>query len=971
MKDGIILYNGIMHPFMKSVQLAKSGFSIILVFFICCQHDVFAQKQLNFGLARKQSVTTLPKGKAPVQKPIEKRRSGTKGHLTPFGNSVYSIESGWELTDNMTNLLGPVSVFNDAASSNGWYDAIVPGTVLTSLVASGKYPDPYFGLNNLSITDSLCRKDWWYRTTFESPKNEKGKLAWLTCNGINYKARLWLNGKYLGNINGAFTRGVFNVSESLKSTGLNVLLVQIMPPPNPGIPEEQSALSGMGKNGGIHTLDGPAFFATEGWDWIPGIRDRNIGIWQDVQLHFTGTVTCRDPQVITDLPLPDTSRAKVILTTELVNNSTETQESTIYFSFEGVSVTQKVTLAPGASKPVTFKPEDFSELQLKNPRLWWPNGYGLPNLYHATVKVTDSKGKEDVQHFRFGIREYSYEMLADTKDQKAIRFAYSPTDIQVKKPLFDYTSRREFKNKIYIPTLREEFPLASAEQLQDRENPFLVIRVNGKPVFCKGGNWGLDDAMKKISRENLEPAFRLHREANFNMIRNWTGENTEPVFFDLADEYGMMVWNDFWISTEGFNLNPSDEELFLANSADVIRRYRNHASIAIWCPRNEGYAPPGIENELASQIAKEDGTRHYHGNSREINLRPSGPWHFFVDNKDYYVKHGKGFTTEIGTFSVPEASTIRKFIPVQDQWPMNDVWHYHDLHTNNQNLEGYLHTADSLYGPSKDLDDFNRKIQLINYDSHRAIFEAWNSNLWDNSSGVLLWMSHPAWPSMIWQTYSWDFQTHGSFFGSKKGCEPLHIQLNLQNNKLLVINTTLKNIPGAVAGINLYAYDGKLIQSQTYTLDIPANNKAEIAEAPPGNASLPGNYLVRLFLRDQNGNEIANNEYWKANQSVGNFKAFNSLPAVQLSCKIISVDNGISRLELENKTPNPAIGIKLDALDKAGTILLPAYFSDGYFTLLPNEKKVILLDMPVKNAFEKIKVSGYNTNQILSIKNNQ
>lgn len=956
---------------MKIELLAKSGFSIILGLFVCCQNDVFAQKQLNFGLSKKQSVTSLPQGKAPVQKPIERRRSGIKGHLTPSGNSVYSIESGWELTDNMTNLLGPVSVFNDAASSNGWSDAIVPGTVLTSLVASGKYSDPYFGLNNLSITDSLCRKDWWYRTTFETPVNEKDKLAWLLFNGINYKSNVWLNGKYLGSINGAFTRGLFNVSECLKSAGRNILLVQIIPPPNPGIPNEQSALAGMGKNGGIHTLDGPAFFATEGWDWIPGIRDRNIGIWQDVRLYFTGSVTASDPQVITDLPLPDTSQAQVILKTELINNSPESQEATISFSFEDVSVKQKVMLSPLAKKQVTFTPENFTELQLNNPRLWWPNGYGSPNLYHATIKVTDVKGRESVQQFRFGIREYSYEMLADTKDKKTIRFVYSPTDNKAQKPIIDYTRRREFKNKIYIPTLRDEFPVETTEQLPDSANPFLVIRVNGRPVFCKGGNWGLDDAMKKVNRENLEPAFRLHREANFNMIRNWTGESTEPVFFDLADEYGMMVWNDFWISTEGFNLNPSDDELFLANSADVIRRYRNHASIAIWCPRNEGYAPEGIEQDLATQLAKEDGTRHYHGNSREINLRPSGPWNFFVDNKDYFLKHGRGFSTEIGTFSIPEASSIRKFIPVEDQWPINDVWHYHDLHTNNQNLEGYLHAVDSLYGPSKDLDDFNRKVQLINYDSHRAIFEAWNSNIWDNSSGVLLWMSHPAWPSMIWQTYSWDFQTHGSFFGSKKGCEPLHIQLNLHNNKLLVTNTTLKSIYGVTAGISVYASDGKLIQSQSYTVNLPANNKTEIAQAALNDAALPDNYLVRLFMKDQGGKEIASNEYWKAKESVGHFKAFNSLPAAALSCDISSSDTGIFSIELNNTTPNPVIGIKLDALDKAGQILLPAYFSDGYFTLLPNEKKIILLNMQGKRGFEQLKISGYNIDQILPVKTNR
>jgi len=927
-----------------------------------------AQKQLNFGLSKPQAITTLPKGKAPLQTAVLKPRSGKAGQLTTVGNATYTLNSGWELTDDATRIVGNAALHSEAISSEGWYDAVVPGTVLTSLVAAGKYPDPYYGLNNMSITDSLCRKDWWYRTTFETPSSERGKLAWLCFNGINYKARVWLNGQHLGDIKGAFVRGKFNVTKHLKTNGRNVLLVQILPPHNPGIPDEQSALSGMGKNGGVHTLDGPTFFATEGWDWIPGIRDRNMGIWQDVQLSFTGRVTSSDPQVITDLPLPDTTSATVTLKTTLINNSKEVEDATVQFSFEGVSVYTKVRLEPGEVMPVAFTPTEYAKLNIKNPRLWWPNGYGLPNLYNATIKITDAKGGEEIKQFRFGIREFTYEMMADTEAKKAMRFTYSPTDIKAEKPIIDFTKRRAFKEKIFIPTLRQDAPLEKMEVVANSDNPFLVIKVNGVAIYCKGGNWGLDDAMKKVSRANLEPAFRLHREAHFNMIRNWTGESTEPAFFDLADEYGMLVWNDFWLSTEGFNLNPADDQLFLENSLDMIQRYRNHASIVIWCPRNEGYAPVGIENDLATQVAKEDGTRHYIGNSREINLRQSGPWHFFVNNKDYFTKHGEGFTTEIGTFSVPEASTIRKFIAPADQWPINDVWHYHDLHTNNQNLEGYLHTADSLYGASNSLDDFNRKIQLINYESHRAIFEAWNNKLWSNSSGVLLWMSHPAWPSMIWQTYSWDFQTHGSFYGSKKGCEPLHIQLNAHNNQVVIINTALHDIKNATATLQVFDVNGKMIQNKTAAVALLANTKLDVFTAISDDATLPANYLIRLTVNDNANKTIATNEYWRSNANIGHFKAFNELPGVTLTGKAVQLINGHLKIELENKSKHPAIGIKLDALNTYKEIVLPAYCSDGYFTLLPGEKKTVLLAADAVSNIEQISLSGYNVTGTVTIK---
>ena len=151
----------------------------------------------------------------------------------------------------------------------------------------------------------------------------------------------------------------------------------------------------------------------------------------------------------------------------------------------------------------------------------------------------------------------------------------------------------------------------------------LVILVNGRKIYCRGGDWGMDDAMKRCSRERLEPAMKLHKLAGFNMIRNWTGEQTEEVLFELCDEYGLLVWNDFWMSTGAYNLLPLDWDLFLSNATDVVRRFRNHPSIAIWCPRNEGYAE-GLEDDLQNIILTEDGTRHYHGNSRGRQLRSSG-----------------------------------------------------------------------------------------------------------------------------------------------------------------------------------------------------------------------------------------------------------------------------------------------------------------------------------------------------------
>ncbi len=918
--------------------------------------------KLNFGLSQPQNPATLPVSKVKPQTSVRKVKMLVPAALQKVTENEFVMTSGWEMAEADQVIASGKSLFNPDFNTSEWYNATVPGTVLTTLVDQGVYPDPYIGLNNMAIPDDLCRKDWWYRISFSAPAEDAGKIAWLQLNGINYKADIWLNGKLIGTMKGAFVRGNFNVTGIIQKDKKNILAVHIYPPPNPGIPHEQSKLAGMGPNGGQLALDGPTFISSEGWDWVPGIRDRNIGIWQDVQLHYTKAVTLSNPQVITDLPLPDTSTAEITIKVGVKNNSNLVQSILVKGAIGNINVEKQVKLAAGENQQVIFSPATHPSLRLVQPRLWWPNGYGNPSLYQLALTVTDNNNRiSDEQQVRFGIREFSYEMMIDAPQKQGWRVAYSPTDVKEKKPIFDNIKRREFENKIFIPSLREGVDTSIFQTISQSNNPFLVIKVNGQPVFCRGGNWGMDDAMKKVSREQLEPSFRLHKEANYNMIRNWTGECTEEVFYELADEYGMLVWNDFWISTEGYNLNPLDQQMFLENSLETIRRFRNHPSIAIWCPRNEGYAPVGIEDELYRQLMEEDGTRHYNGNSREINLRQSGDWHYIQDPALYFTKYAEGFSTEIGTFSVPVATTLKKFIKPEDQWPINDVWHYHDLHSNNQSLEGYLRAVDSLYGKPQGIEAFSRKVQLVNYESHRAMFEAWNSKMWDRASGVLLWMTHPAWPSMIWQTYSWDFETHGSYFGAMKACEPVHVQMNLHDNKVIAVNTTLQNYKSANLTFSVIDINGKIVFTVTKKTDVLQNSKTEIFTPDFSEINLPEVYMAKIEIKTSDGKVLSTNEYWKSNKETGNFLAFNKLPDVSLNITTSTSMNGKWLMHVENKSTSPVIGIKLNLSDANNNILLPAYFSDGYFTLMPMEKRAIEVNYTGITKGVKIRTEGYNS----------
>ena len=935
---------------------------IALVLFTSLTGTVSAQYRQNFGLVRHQPDSTLPRGKAPFDIPVRKAKASVSSAPTAIGTGEYLLNRGWEMADVLTALKG--QVLSDGLDTKDWYDATVPGTVLTTLVDQGVYPDPYMGLNNMAIPDTLCRQDWWYRLSFHTPEPTAGKHAWLHFDGINYKAIFFLNGKLLGQTQGAFRRTRFDVTGHLRPDGRNILVVHILPPPNPGIPHEQSFLAGMGPNGGQLALDGPTFISSEGWDWVPGIRDRNIGIWQDVRLRYTGDVAIIDPQVVTDLPLPDTTRADISIRVGLENHSDRQVTKTLRAAIGDIMVEQSVTLSAGEKRIVELSPAAHRALSVSHPKLWWPNGYGAQHLHHLRLTVTGSDGSvSDVKSVRFGIRELSYELMVDAPHRKGWRILYEPTGMRQQPPPFDNIKRREFEKRIFIPSLRPGIDTTSFQTLPDANNPFLVVRVNGRRIFCRGGNWGMDDGMKRVSRERLEPYFKLHRHANYNMIRNWTGESTQESFYELADEYGMLVWNDFWTSTEGYNLNPLDQHLFLDNTLDAIRRFRNHPSIALWCPRNEGYAPEGMEEPLYRQLVEEDGTRHYIGNSREINLRQSGDWHYIEDPSLYFTRYAEGFSTEIGTFSAPLASTIRKFMKPEDQWPINDVWHYHDLHSNNQNLPGYLKALDSLYGKPTGLDDFSRKAQLVNYESHRAIFEGWNHRMWDRGSGVLLWMTHPAWPSMIWQTYTWDGETHGSYYGAKKACEPVHVQLNRHDNRIVLVNATLQPLQALQLEYAIYGADGRRVMAKTLAgLSIPADDKVVMDAPDAGTIALPSTYMVRLRLMDAGVRLLSVNEYWRTSAGNNHYRAFNGFGEQPIVVRRLPAGaEGRMAFQLQNGGKSPIVGIRLNLADATGRTILPGLFSDGYFTLMPGEKRELTVDVPADAKGMQVITEAYNS----------
>jgi len=935
------------------------------------------------GYRAPQDPSTMPRGKAAFSKPVAKPLPTSHSPLQAEGDNRWVLEGGWKLIAAPQLDAGADAISHSGFNTADWLAATVPGTVLTTMIDRGVYPDPDYGLNNLTIPESLNKQDYWYRNEFKGPKSAKSRHLTLTFEGINYKAVVWLNDKNLGTITGAFIRGIFDVTNILKPGETNTLVVRISPPPHPGIPQEQSIRGGPGENGGYMCLDGPTFVATEGWDWIPAIRDRDTGIWQPVVLTASGGVKIGDPQVVTKLPLPATNSADVEITVPLENETDSPVKGTLQASFDQTKVSKEITVPPGKSN-VLLTAAEFAQLMVQNPRLWWPNGYGRQELYN--LKLTFEEGSEESDHkqVRFGIREITYELSLFDQTGHLRRLEYSPTAARGHQRVVNVSHEGMLEIPAtdppppdWPPEWREGWKSwvaslmpggensASIHLLEDTKTaPFLVIKVNGVRIACRGGNWGMDDSRKRVSREHLEPFFRLHHDANINMIRNWVGQNTEQVFYDLADEYGLLVWNDFWTSTQDYNIEPQDPALFLQNARDTIQRFRNHPSIAIWCGRNEGVPQPIISDGLADLVDSLDGTRYYSPSSNQVNLQNSGPYKY-QDPALYYSTLNHGFSVETGTASLSTLESFRASVPKEDQWPINDVWAYHDWHYSGNGASApFMAQVQKEFGAATSLEDFERKAQMLNYVNHRAIFEGMNAHLWAPNSGRLLWMTQPAWPSNMWQILSSDYDTQASYYGVKKACEPVHIQLDLATYDVAVVNTTTTPEAGLRVIADVYSLDNKPLLHHEEKRDAIADAvttgfKLELAPLMADNV-----VLVKLQLKNPRGQLLSDNLYWLA-ADYTTYHQLNRLPAAQIvATASVSRHDGNAQVhvQLTNHGTAAALETKLTLLATEGSRILPAYFSDNYVSLLPGESREIEIEYPApaSGGESQLAIRGWN-----------
>jgi hypothetical protein len=784
-----------------------------------------------------------------------------------------------------------------------WLIATVPGTVLTSYLNAGAIPDPNFGDNQNLISDSFFCADFWYRDEFVAPATLTGGRVWLNFEGINWKADVYLNGEKLGRIEGAFMRGRFDVTGKLRAGQANALAVRIEKNHTPGSTKEKT-ITGFDSNGGALGADNPTFHASIGWDWMPAVRGRDTGIWASVYLTASGPVTIEDPLVSTTLPLPDISRADVGIDLTLRNHESRPVAGKLRVRFGEVAFEMPVTVAASSAKAVKLDPAAHPELHLKNPKLWWPNGYGEPNLYAVELQFVAADGQvSDTKQFQTGVRQFTY----------------------------------------------------------SEEGGALRIFINGRRFVARGGNWGFSEDLLRYRAREYDAALRYHRDMNFTMIRNWVGQTADDAFYEACDRYGIVVWQEFWLANPWDGPDPDDPALFLRNVRDTLLRLRNHPSIGLYCGRNEGYPPAVLDDGIRQALGELAPGSHYISNSADGVVGGGGPYEV-RPLKEYFRALAKSkLHSEMGSPDIPAMDSVRAMMPAGALWPPNRTWGEHDLGPEPVATPGsFFGHIDKSYGGAKNVEEFVSLAQFLDYEIYRAMFESQSHY----RMGMLIWMSHSAWPSLLWQTYDYYLNPGAAYFGSKKGAEPLHIQWNAADETIEVVNYSAGDVRNMTASVEVLNLDGSLRWEKRVPVDSTEDSTVSCIkmEYPDG---LTAVHFLRLKL-SRNGETVSENFYWRGLKD-GDYTALRTLAKANVEAMtIVEQRDGRWHLStvLHNVSTTPALLVRVKAVrEKAGDRILPALYSDNYVALMPGERRTIVTDLAdadTRGERPQVMVEGFN-----------
>lgn len=845
----------------------------------------------------------------------------------------YELNSGWKCKPSTTVVDGGAMISSPTYLLSGWQAAVVPGTVLTSQLHNKQVPDPFYGMNNKRIPDIYkTGRDYytyWFLKDFKELPATAGNQVYLNLRGVNYSCNVFFNGHKLNEKvhQGMFLRQSYNITKWLAKNGNNRLVIIVYPPDPVGNPN-----GGQGGDGVI--AKNVSIQYTAGWDWIQPIPDRNTGIWDKVTIEKTGAVRIIDPHVVTLVPgVRQTTGAQkpalIQVSAQLQNATAKPMTGFLKYNLDGQPVSKKVTLQPNTTTEVQLN--DYS---LKNPKLWWPNGYGPQNLYHLNLQfVTATSKLSDQKNIEVGVRQLTTEWNTHTQSRQ--------------------------------------------------------VNVNGQKIFIKGGNWIVSDELLRFSKTRYDAEVRFHRDMNLNLIRVWGGALVErPEFYEACDKYGILVFQDMWGSGDcngrwqdpkkledqaTRRKYPDDHALYIRSIADQVKLIRNYASLAIWCGGNEITQPDDILAAVRDTIMPTlDNTRWFVDFSNSLDMSKNdkgqngdGPYNI-QPLSVFWAKKTYPFNSEVGSVGIGDYESLKRFIPdanmvvpeyntTTHREKIDSVWRYHTY----IGYEGYI----DKYGKPKGVKDFAEKAQLVNYDQYRGLMEGFSSHMWDWYTGTIIWKTQNPWSAMRGQMYDYYLDPNACLYGLHSGSAPVHVMFNPTDSTVSIVNNTFNALKNVTATVTLYAISGQAtpVISMVKTVDATSvANVAAIKKEVTAAATDKGAFLA-LKLTDANKKVISDNIYWLADKK-GEYSGLNEMEAAKLNITAKQIAKGKIAVTLSNnKQASVAFFNRLSLINpKTKERLMPVFYSDNYVSVLPGEQKTVMLEYNLPIVKPVIAVRGWN-----------
>jgi beta-mannosidase len=592
-------------------------------------------------------------------------------------------------------------------------EAVVPGEAPLDLSRKGELPADLFFADNITKLRPYELYEWWYQREFPTPGNIAGRRVELRFQGVDCLATYWVNGRKLGESADAMVEHHFDVTGRLSAAGPNVLTVRLRSPiiEAAGKTYDPAYTITAGKtNQEAIWIRRPAH--SYGWDIMP--RALSAGLWRPVELIVHAPHEISDLYFSTRAAEP--GHATLAISYELATDLKLLSQLRLrvegHCGESSFSYVHKVEFSAGRF-----------EVQVPNPRLWWPHGYGDPNLYQVTTQLLQNE-----------------KVLASREDTVGIR----------------------------------KVELLRTETTSTEKPGQFLFKVNGVPILVKGSNWVPADAFHSRDAGRYERILALFIDLDCNFLRSWGGNVYEDdAFFDICDRHGIMVWQDFAMACAIYPQTPEFWEVMRQEAISVVRKLRNHPSLALWSGDNEVdlfYSWNGLDpahNRITREILPQvlfqcDPYRPYLPSSPymapeviatgNLRLMPEdhlwGPRDYF--KSPFYTQHAAHFVSEIGYHGCPGVSSIKRFIDQQHLWPFADnaewILHSTDMSGNPYRITLMANQVKELFGAVPDnLADYAVASQISQAEADKFFVEMTRLAKW-RSTGLTWWNVMDGWP---------------------------------------------------------------------------------------------------------------------------------------------------------------------------------------------------------------------------------